>query len=245
PAFVAFPPGAVTLYGARPGGTSARNLWRCEVAGLETHGDQIRAELTGELSLAADLTTVSAAELDLHPCTPACAAVKAAQTHAYPAVPPHGRRGGGPSHRAARRRGEAEPGVPVAPPAPAGLRGVTPVPAVAAGAVADPEGGRAGVELPVRLAQPGADGHEAPVAFQGLGQLEHPVHALAEQQRGAARPGERGQGLLRAPVGQVIARVDAGDRVEGGVGQVDAQGREAVDVLHVRDDEAGLAGVAQ
>src|SRR5690606_9278479 len=33
PAFVAFPPGAVTLYGARPGGTSARNLWRCEVAG--------------------------------------------------------------------------------------------------------------------------------------------------------------------------------------------------------------------
>src|SRR5690606_39663986 len=45
--------------------------------------------------------------------------------------------------------------------------------------------------------------------------------------------------------GQVIAPVDAGDRVEGGVGQVDALGREAVDVLHVRDDEAGLAGVAQ
>lgn len=85
PAFVAFPPGAVTLYGARPGGTSARNLWRCEVAGLETHGDQIRAELTGELSLAADLTTVAAAELDLRPGAPVWAAVKAAQTHAYPA----------------------------------------------------------------------------------------------------------------------------------------------------------------
>ncbi|MBD9734807.1 ABC transporter ATP-binding protein [Streptomyces sp. H28] len=85
PAFVAFPPGAVTLHGARPGGTSARNLWRCEVVGLETHGDRIRADLTGELSLAADLTTVAAAELDLRPGAPVWAAVKATQTHAYPA----------------------------------------------------------------------------------------------------------------------------------------------------------------
>lgn len=85
PAFVAFPPGAVTLYRDRPTGSSARNLWRCEVAGLETHGDQIRAELTGELALAADLTTVAAAELDLHPGATVWAAVKAAQTHAYPA----------------------------------------------------------------------------------------------------------------------------------------------------------------
>ncbi|MGW6296296.1 ABC transporter ATP-binding protein [Streptomyces sp. NPDC055058] len=85
PAFVAFPPGAVTLHGAHPGGTSARNLWRCEVAGLETHGDQIGAELTGELSLTADLTTVAAAELDLRPGAPVWAAVKATQTHAYPA----------------------------------------------------------------------------------------------------------------------------------------------------------------
>ncbi|MFF7853734.1 ATP-binding cassette domain-containing protein [Streptomyces sp. NPDC007904] len=85
PAFVAFPPGAVTLHRDRPSGLSARNLWRCEVAGLETHGDQIRVELTGELPLAADLTTVAAAELDLHPGAPVWAAVKAAQTHAYPA----------------------------------------------------------------------------------------------------------------------------------------------------------------
>jgi hypothetical protein len=67
PVFVAFPPSAVTLYRDRPTGSSARNLWQCEVAGLETHGDQIRADLTGELPLAADLTTVAAAELDLHP----------------------------------------------------------------------------------------------------------------------------------------------------------------------------------
>ncbi|WP_246101332.1 ABC transporter ATP-binding protein [Streptomyces cyaneus] len=85
PAFVAFPPSAVTLHRDRPTGSSARNLWRCEVAGLETHGDQIRAALTGELPLAADLTTVAAAELDLRPGAAVWATVKAAQTHAYPA----------------------------------------------------------------------------------------------------------------------------------------------------------------
>ncbi|WP_150135744.1 ABC transporter ATP-binding protein [Streptomyces hyaluromycini] len=83
--FVAFPPSAVTLFRDRPTGASARNLWRCEVSGLETHGDQIRADLTGELPLAADLTTVAAAELDLHPGAPVWATVKATQTHAYPA----------------------------------------------------------------------------------------------------------------------------------------------------------------
>ncbi|MGQ5227509.1 ABC transporter ATP-binding protein [Streptomyces sp. yara] len=85
PAFVAFPPGAVTLYRDRPTGSSARNLWRCEVAGLESHGDQIRVELTGELPLAADLTAVAVAELGLHPGAPVWAAVKATQTHVYPA----------------------------------------------------------------------------------------------------------------------------------------------------------------
>ncbi|WP_328419788.1 ABC transporter ATP-binding protein [Streptomyces sp. NBC_00443] len=84
PVFVAFPPSAVTLHRDRPTGSSARNLWQCQVAGLETHGDQIRADLTGELPLAADLTTVAAAELDLHPGAEVWATVKAAQTHAYP-----------------------------------------------------------------------------------------------------------------------------------------------------------------
>ncbi|OIK06601.1 ABC transporter ATP-binding protein [Streptomyces monashensis] len=85
PVFVAFPPSAVTLFRDRPTGASARNLWRCEVEGMETHGDQIRADLTGELALAADLTTVAAAELDLHPGAAVWATVKATQTHAYPA----------------------------------------------------------------------------------------------------------------------------------------------------------------
>ncbi|WP_255951805.1 ABC transporter ATP-binding protein [Streptomyces odontomachi] len=86
PVFVAFPPSAVTLYRERPTAASARNLWRCEVAGLETHGDRIRTGLTGELPLAADLTTAAAAELDLYPGATVWAAVKAVQTHVYPAA---------------------------------------------------------------------------------------------------------------------------------------------------------------
>ncbi|MGX9888425.1 ABC transporter ATP-binding protein [Streptomyces sp. NPDC002276] len=83
--FVAFPPSAVTLFRDRPTGASARNLWHCEVVGLETHGDQIRVDLTGELPLAADLTTPAAAELDLHQGASVWATVKATQTHSYPA----------------------------------------------------------------------------------------------------------------------------------------------------------------
>ncbi|MCZ9339556.1 TOBE domain-containing protein, partial [Streptomyces sp. TRM76130] len=84
PVFVAFPPSAVTLHRERPTGSSARNLWRCEVTGMEPHGDQIRAALRGELALAADLSAVAAAELDLRPGAEVWATVKAAQTHAYP-----------------------------------------------------------------------------------------------------------------------------------------------------------------
>ncbi|MET8577703.1 ABC transporter ATP-binding protein [Streptomyces sp. NPDC005012] len=83
--FVAFPPSAVTLHRERPAGTSARNVWRCRVAGMESHGDRVRADLTGELPMAADLTTVSAAELGLAPGGEVWATVKAGQTHAYPA----------------------------------------------------------------------------------------------------------------------------------------------------------------
>lgn len=84
PAFVAFPPGAVTLHRERPTGSSARNMWQGRVAGLESHGDQIRVDVRGELPLAADLTTVATAELGLHPGAEVWATVKAAQTHAYP-----------------------------------------------------------------------------------------------------------------------------------------------------------------
>jgi molybdate transport system ATP-binding protein len=85
PAFVAFPPSAVTLHRDRPTHTSARNTWHTKVAGLESHGDQIRVELTGTLTLTADLTAASAAELGLLPGTDIWATVKATQIHAYPA----------------------------------------------------------------------------------------------------------------------------------------------------------------
>jgi molybdate transport system ATP-binding protein len=84
PVFVAFPPSAVTLHHDRPD-SSARNVWRGQIAGLESHGDQIRVDLTGELPLTADLTTIAVAELGLHPGATVWATVKAAQTHAYPA----------------------------------------------------------------------------------------------------------------------------------------------------------------
>ncbi|MDX3236559.1 ABC transporter ATP-binding protein [Streptomyces sp. ME03-5709C] len=84
PAFVAFPPDAVTLHRERPAGSSARNLWHGRVAGLASHGDRIRVDVRGDLPLAADLTTVATAELGLRPGTEVWATVKAAQTHAYP-----------------------------------------------------------------------------------------------------------------------------------------------------------------
>jgi molybdate transport system ATP-binding protein len=85
PAFAAFPPGAVTLHRDRPTGSSARNLWPAEVTGLESHGDQIRIALAGDLPLTADLTAVATAELGLHPGVTVWATVKAAQVRAYPA----------------------------------------------------------------------------------------------------------------------------------------------------------------
>ncbi len=73
-----------TLRTRRTHQTRPRPASSSHIAGMGTHGDQIRADLTGELPLAADLTTVAAAELDLHPGVEIWATVKATQTHAYP-----------------------------------------------------------------------------------------------------------------------------------------------------------------
>ncbi|MFI6443973.1 ABC transporter ATP-binding protein [Kitasatospora sp. NPDC050543] len=83
PAFVSFPPAAVTLHRTAPD-SSARNVWELKVMGLDLHGDLVRVDLTGELAMAADLTPAAAAELDLAPGAGVWASVKAAQTHAYP-----------------------------------------------------------------------------------------------------------------------------------------------------------------
>ncbi|MBY8871702.1 ABC transporter ATP-binding protein [Micromonospora sp. PLK6-60] len=87
-AFVAFPPAAVALHAGRPDG-SPRNTWPATVVGVQRHGDNLRIQLDGPLGVAADVTPAAAAQLRLVPGQAVWAAVKAAETRAYPA-------GGGP-----------------------------------------------------------------------------------------------------------------------------------------------------
>ncbi|WP_433341555.1 ABC transporter ATP-binding protein [Micromonospora sp. CA-111912] len=82
-AFVAFPPAAVALHPVRPEG-SPRNTWSATVAGVQRHGDNLRVQLDGPLSVAADVTPAAAAQLRLVPGRAVWAAVKAAETRAYP-----------------------------------------------------------------------------------------------------------------------------------------------------------------
>jgi molybdate transport system ATP-binding protein len=82
--FLAFPPSAVALYRTRPDGTP-RNLWRTTIAGIERHGDHLRVHLDDPLPVAADITAGAVAELGLTEGSEVWAAVKATETHAYPA----------------------------------------------------------------------------------------------------------------------------------------------------------------
>lgn len=84
PVLVAFPPSAVAIYRSRPDG-SPRNLWEATVGGVERHGDSVRVLLTGPIEAAADVTAAAVAELDLRPGRRVWAALKATETHAYPA----------------------------------------------------------------------------------------------------------------------------------------------------------------
>ncbi|SCE72438.1 molybdate transport system ATP-binding protein [Micromonospora chaiyaphumensis] len=83
-AFVAFPPAAVALHRGRPDG-SPRNVWPATVTGVQRHGDNLRVQLAGPVDVAADVTPAAAAQLGLRPGQPVWAAVKAAETRAYPA----------------------------------------------------------------------------------------------------------------------------------------------------------------
>jgi molybdate transport system ATP-binding protein len=82
--FVAFRPSAVALHPHRPDG-SPRNTWPATVAGIQRHGDDVRVQLTGPVTAAADVTPAAASQLRLAPGQRVWAAVKAAETHAYPA----------------------------------------------------------------------------------------------------------------------------------------------------------------
>ncbi|WP_207939104.1 ABC transporter ATP-binding protein [Actinomadura darangshiensis] len=83
--FLAFAPSSVALYRTRPDG-SPRNLWRARVAAIERHGDRVRVRLAGPpFDAVADVTPASVAELQLSEGSPIWAAVKATETHVYPA----------------------------------------------------------------------------------------------------------------------------------------------------------------
>ncbi|MEU8233565.1 ABC transporter ATP-binding protein [Actinoplanes sp. NPDC048967] len=83
--FVAFPPAAVALYAARPDG-SPRNTWRATVAAVSRHGDALRIELTGGITVAADVTPAAAVQLGLEPGREVWASLKATEATTYPAV---------------------------------------------------------------------------------------------------------------------------------------------------------------
>ncbi|WP_432844038.1 ABC transporter ATP-binding protein [Dactylosporangium sp. CA-092794] len=83
-AFVVFRPAAVALHPDRPDG-SPRNTWPATIAGIQPNGDNLRVQLDGPISAAADITPAAAAQLRLAPGQPVWAAVKATETHAYPA----------------------------------------------------------------------------------------------------------------------------------------------------------------
>ncbi|MGK8523670.1 ABC transporter ATP-binding protein [Nocardia asteroides] len=84
PVHVAFAPAAVGLHPTPPAG-SPRNTWPVTVAAIEQHAHTIRVRLDGTPAVLADVTPATVAELRLRPGTRLWAAVKATETHTYPA----------------------------------------------------------------------------------------------------------------------------------------------------------------
>ncbi|MET9229994.1 ABC transporter ATP-binding protein [Lentzea sp. NPDC003310] len=84
PVHVVFPPNAVSLHAARPGG-SPRNVWQAEVGAIEQHAHTTRVRLDGTPAVLADITTATLADLRLRPGDVLWAAVKATELHVYPA----------------------------------------------------------------------------------------------------------------------------------------------------------------
>ncbi|MDF2966667.1 MAG: molybdenum transport ATP-binding protein ModC [Nocardioidaceae bacterium] len=82
--FCCWAPGAVSVHGQRPEG-SPRNVWRGEITGMTPHGDIVRLEVAGPVSLLADVTPAAVAELDLAPAAPVWVSVKATEVTVYPA----------------------------------------------------------------------------------------------------------------------------------------------------------------
>jgi len=86
--FVAFPPTAVALHAREPDG-SPRNTWPATIASIQRHGDNLRVQLTGAVTAAADITPAAASHLRLATGQRVWAAVKAVETRTYPATTQH------------------------------------------------------------------------------------------------------------------------------------------------------------
>ena len=84
PAFAAFSPSAVSLFGSQPSG-SPRNVWHGTVTSVSPHGDAVRVQVDAAVPLLADVTPASVATLDLSPGKRVWASVKATEVSIYPA----------------------------------------------------------------------------------------------------------------------------------------------------------------
>jgi molybdate transport system ATP-binding protein len=80
---VAVRPSAIVVTTEPPHGTSARNVWQAEVAGLTLLADRVRLDLRGQPDALADVTAASVAELALRPGSRVWLSVKATDLEVY------------------------------------------------------------------------------------------------------------------------------------------------------------------
>ncbi len=83
PAFAAFSPASVSLFGERPSG-SPRNVWHGTVSSVAPHGDAVRVQVEAAVPLLADITPAALATLGLSPGSRIWASVKATEVSIYP-----------------------------------------------------------------------------------------------------------------------------------------------------------------
>jgi molybdate transport system ATP-binding protein len=80
---VAVRPSAVTVSTDPPHGTSARNVWPAEIAGLTLLADRVRLDLRGQPDALVDVTAAAVAELALRPGSRVWLSVKATDLEVY------------------------------------------------------------------------------------------------------------------------------------------------------------------
>lgn len=85
PAFAVIRPNSILLSSEHPAGTSARNVWRGTVDGVDRLGDRVRVSIAGILPLTAEITVGAFEALDLRPGDEIYATVKATEIEVYPA----------------------------------------------------------------------------------------------------------------------------------------------------------------